>query len=266
VTARRSHTWTAADEALLRQHYGKLPTVELADLIGVSRQTIRHRAAKLGLRWPAVWTDDRTASLGAMYPEHTAAEIAAKLGLSENQVRLKAAELGLKKTKEWFSERQKKIWHDNPGHGARRTQFAAGHATWNKGKSFVAGGRSAETRFKAGRKPHTWHPIGATRVTKDGTIERKISDTRVTRHDFVPVHHLIWRMHGRGSIPAGHVLSFVDGNKANVDINNLAIISRAELMQRNSLHRHPPEVTAVYQAIGAITRQINRRLKNEHRL
>lgn len=266
MTARKIHAWPTADEALLRQHYGKLPTRELAAQIGVSPVAIRGRAAKLGLCWPVLWTAERIASLVAMYPEHTSAEIAAQLGIDEGQVVRQAQQMELKKSTAWKSARQKKIWQDNPDHGARRHQFQRGHATWNKGKPNPPRGRSAEAHFKPGQKPHTWLPIGSTRINGEGTLERKVSDTRVTRHDFVPVHHLIWRMHGRGRIPPGHVLRFVDGNKSNVDINNLELISRAELMRRNSLHNQPPEITAVYQAIGAINRQINRRLKNEHRL
>ena len=44
------------------------------------------------------------------------------------------------------------------------------------------------------------------------SLERKLTDTGVTRRDFVCIHHIIWREAGR-EIPPGHALVFKDGNK-----------------------------------------------------
>ena len=111
------------------------------------------------------------------------------------------------------------------------------------------------TRFKKGNRPHTWHPIGHTRVTKDGYLQRKTADTGVTRRDYVHIHHLVWRMHG-GTVPPGHALVFRDGDRLNLDINNLELITRAEFMRRNTVHRLPPDLKQV----ADLKRQLSRKL------
>lgn len=204
------------------------------------------------------WTAAESAQLTALFPTHSAPEIAAVLGLTTKQVQAHGQHLGLKKSTEWIRERSKKAMAD-PEHPGRRHQFKPGIATWNKG---IAGYMGANvTSFKAGNKPKSWQPIGATR-TADGYLQRKIADTGCTRRDFVPVHHLVWRMHGL-TIPPGHALVFRDSNRLNVDINNLELVSRSDLMRRNSVHRWGIEIGQVAQLKGAVTRQINRRIKQQ---
>lgn len=185
----------------------------------------------------AIWTAEDDATLRALYSHHSANHVARVLHRTRSAVRNRVAKLGLRK-------------RENAG------RFTTGHTTWNKGmKGLDIGGK--ETRFKAGSLPHTWRPIGHTRETKDGYLQRKVQDTRITRHDYVGIHHLVWRMHGR-SIPAGHALVFRDGNNRNFDINNLELVSRADLMRRNTVHRLPKELAQLVQLRGALMRQINK--------
>jgi hypothetical protein len=77
------------------------------------------------------------------------------------------------------------------------------------------------------------------------------------------VHRIIWLDAGR-TIPPGHALVFKDGNKRNFDIDNLEMVTRQELMRRNSYHNnYPKEVGEVIQLRGALNRKINNRLKKE---
>lgn len=138
------------------------------------------------------------------------------------------------------------------------TRFKPGQEPWNSGTHFASGGRSVETRFKPGNKPHTWRPIGTELISKEGYLERKVTDTGVTEHDYVPVHHLVWREAGR-EIPKGSVLVFRDGDKRNFAIDNLELVTRQELMRRNSIHNCGPEIAQLIQLRGAISRQINQR-------
>lgn len=64
--------------------------------------------------------------------------------------------------------------------------------------------------------------------------------------------------------PIGHALVFRDGNKANLDINNLELITRRELMARNTVHRLPKDVALAVQMLGALRRQINNRETPDH--
>lgn len=210
----------------------------------------------------ARWTDDEVAELRRLFPDHTAREISERTGRGVRSIELKARQLGLRKTSEWIAERARAAMAD-PSHPARRTQWQTGNAPYNKGKPHPARGRTLETMFQPGHRPHTWMPIGSDRTSKEGYLQRKTADAGCTRRDYAPVHHLVWRMHGR-TVPAGYALCFIDGDKRNFDINNLELVHRSELMRRNSVHRLPKEAALAYQLVGCIRRQINRRTRQQH--
>lgn len=198
----------------------------------MSKRTNNHR-----------WTAQQTATLRQLYPDLPSAEIAAQLGIATKQVYYKAHKMGLKKSAEFYATRD-----------ADR----------------LNGVRGQQTRFTKGQRPHTWLPIGTERVSGVGYLERKLTDTGCTRRDYVPVHRIVWRDAGR-DIPTGHALVFKDGNKRNFDLDNLELVTRQELMRRNSYHNnYPKEVGEIIQLRGALNRKINQRLKketetNEHR-
>lgn len=207
------------------------------------------------------WTEDELAILRELYPYMRSHDIAARLGCTHQQVLGKAWHLGLRKTKEAIARMARQAM-DDLAHPGRQHQFQKGADPWNKGTHYVAGGRSTETRFKAGarngRAAINWAPIGTERERSDGYLERKLTDTGVTRRDFVCVHHIVWREAGR-EIPPGHALVFKDGNKRNFALDNLELVTRADLMRRNSVHNYGPEIAKLHQLQGAITRQINKR-------
>ena len=106
---------------------------------------------------------------------------------------------------------------------------------------------------RRGRSP-TWLPVGSTRVSADGYLQRKISDTGYPR-DWKSIHILLWEEHV-GPIPTGHCVCFKDNNKQNVVIDNLELITRAERMRRNSIHRYPPELKSAIRVISKLKRTI----------
>lgn len=208
-----------------------------------------------------IWTAAALDMLRKLYPHRSAKECADMLGIKEKSVQYAAAKYSIRKSAEWIAERSR-LAMQRPDHPAHLSRFQPGLIPHNKGKLHPAKGRSIETQFKPGNKPHSWNPIGHDRVTKEGYLQRKTADTGCTRRDYVSVHHLVWRMHGR-IVPPKHALIFIDGNKRNFDINNLAVIHRADLMRKNSVHNHGPEIAKAYQLIGAINRQINRKAKEQ---
>jgi hypothetical protein len=115
----------------------------------------------------------------------------------------------------------------------------------------------AETQFKPGVRPHTWKPIGSRRLTKDGYLQRKISDTGYPPRDWVGEHILLWAK-AHGPIPKGHALIFKDRNKSNICLDNLELITRRELMRRNTIHNYPPELVDVIRLGAALKRQLRR--------
>ena len=65
----------------------------------------------------------------------------------------------------------------------------------------------AETQFKPDTRPHTWKPIGSTRLSREGYLQRKISDTGYPPKDWVGVHILMWQ-EAHGPLPKGFAVSF----------------------------------------------------------
>lgn len=203
-----------------------------------------------------LWTKDEDDILRRRYPHESTDSIAADMGRSTSSIYARVASLGLHKSDSFLAQKRTENAQKLNDLGAQH-RFQPGLVPWNAGRRFVSGGRSIETRFKPGQKPHTWRPIGTERLTKEGYLERKVRDTCVTKNDYKPVHHIVWEEAGR-EMPPGHVLAFKDGNKRNFALENLELLTRKQLMARNTIHNYGPEVAQLAQLRGAIKRQINR--------
>lgn len=205
------------------------------------------------------WTSEQIDLLKRLYPTTGSADLVSLVGHPKTSVLRKANELGLKKPPDWIAQRARERALD-PTHPGAATRFKPGQQPWNAGTKGVMKPNSGT--FKLGQLPHTWRPIGSDRVTPEGYLTRKTADTGVTRRDYVLIHHLVWRMHGR-TVPPGYALVFRDKDRTNVDINNLELVTRQQLMKRNTVHRHGPEIAKLSLLVGAIKRQISRRKKEK---
>ena len=209
------------------------------------------------------WTEAELAVLRAEYATTNTRTLAERLGRSEKTTYAQAHKLGLRKDPRYMSK----------VHGALARQvgaasrFTPGMAAWNKGTHYNPGGRSVETRFKRGElngaARHNYRPIGSLRITKDGILERKVTDDHpVPARRWVSVARLLW-IAAHGPVPDGHVIAFRRGMhttvEAEITLDRLECITRAEHARRNSVHRHGPEIARLTQLKGAITRQINKR-------
>lgn len=190
------------------------------------------------------WTAQEDVRLTELYPNHKLADIASMLGRGISSVANRRQKLGLVRT----PEQQARI-----GNG----QFKPGHKTWNRGKPHSPPG-SEKGRFKPGSKPsNTWRPIGAERMTRDGVVIRKVSDTGQKWRDWRPVQVIEWERHN-GPLPKGHIVVFKDKDRSNLDPGNLEAITRAENMRRNTIGRYPPEYRQAAITLGWFKRKINR--------
>ncbi|MFH0109297.1 HNH endonuclease, partial [Pseudomonas aeruginosa] len=123
------------------------------------------------------WTAEQELVLLRLYPDMPNEVLATRLNKTVQQIYAKAHRLGLKKSPELAKQILQACGRKLQIEG-NATQFPKGHTPWNLGmKGLPARGRSSETQFKKGQKPHTWLPVGSTRVSADGYLQRKISDT-----------------------------------------------------------------------------------------
>ena len=217
------------------------------------------------------WSDIELTILQAHYASTVTRDIATALGIPVELVYRKASSLRLRKSTE-FAASSKSGRLLKGGKLGQAHQFQPGQQPWNKGTNFTAGGRSAETRFKPGRKPEesrNYALIGTLRISKDGYLERKTTDDPAIypARRWVAVHRLVWEA-THGPIPHGHIVVFKRGQKtaieADVTANRLDCISRKEHARRNHPRSHSPELAKLVQLKGAITRQVNRITREAH--
>jgi hypothetical protein len=203
-----------------------------------------------------LWSPEELDAVQRTYPHLPTAEIATQLGCSAKNIYRVAARLGLKKTAAFLASpvAYRLRRGDNVGADFR---FKPGHVPANKGMKMPgwAPGRMAETQFKCGQIGNKYMPIGTERVNPDGYRERKVTDTLGTPRDWKGVQILVWE-EAHGPVPAGRVVIFKDGDKANIVLENLECLSRRDLMLRNSSQRWGPEVFGLIQLRGALNRKI----------
>lgn len=124
----------------------------------------------------------------------------------------------------------------------RTGRFEKGCTACNKGvpMSKEVYEKVSRTMFKPGNMPVNHRAVGSERVNVDGYIEIKVAEPNKWRLK----HNIVWEQH-HGSIPKGSVIVFLDSNKLNVDISNLKLISRSELliMNRHKLFQADAELT-----------------------
>lgn len=152
-------------------------------------------------------------------------------------------------------------------HSGRTGRFEPGRTAENKGRTWAeymppaSQAQCRATTFKKGNHPQTYVPVGTEVIDGGGYRKRKVADPN--RWQFV--HRMVWEQHF-GPIPAGHVVAFRDGDKANRAPENLVLLSRAENAVRNrhliQLAETPEQHRAVI-ALAKLKTEISRREKED---
>lgn len=230
----------------------------------------------LSLRWRAMkrfWTPAELALLTANYANSRTDDLAAALNRTLTTVYQKAIALGLRKTAEYLATQDGGRVQRGKKHDAMKgTQFKPGQAAWNKGTKGIVGVQEAcrATQFKKGRpatEARNYLPIGTQRITREGILEQKMTDdlSMDPHRRWVGVQRLVWEA-AHGPIPAGHVVVFKAGRKTTeaqrITLDALEMLTRDQLMKRNSVHNMPKELALLVQLRGAVNRQINARKKS----
>ena len=210
------------------------------------------------------WTKKELDVLKKHYMDTPTRDLAIRLCRSERSIYKKAEGLCLRKSKEYLNSAAAGRLY--PGHKrGKSTQYKPGNLPHNFGKKgWQAGGNAPKTQFKTGHRPHNQVSIGSERITKDGIRQRKISDTGYVPRDWKSVHSIVWESHF-GPVPAGHIVVFRDGNKKDFSSDNLELITRAENMRRNTIHRLPEALADVCRIRGYLNRRINKRMKQNEK-
>lgn len=103
------------------------------------------------------------------------------------------------------------------------TKFKKGHESWNKGRRFP--GQVNSGSFKKGNVPINHKPVGSERIDVDGYTLVKVAEPNKWRLK----HVLIWEKEN-GPVPKTHSVLFLDQNKRNFSLDNLKLVSKAEVL------------------------------------
>ena len=137
----------------------------------------------------------------------------------------------------------------------RKGYFEKGEKPWNTGTKGLMKANSGT--FKKGDVPATIKPVGSERIcTKDGYVLIKVAEPNPytgapTRYR--AKHQVVWEKHNE-KIPKGMLVTFLDGDKLNCDIENLELISLSENLHRNQLglNKAPKELRPTIRALAKL--------------
>lgn len=106
-------------------------------------------------------------------------------------------------------------------------RFKKGNVPFNKG---IKGFRVSEkTEFKKGNIPLNTKPIGSIRINKDG-----LKEIKYCLHKWRSLHSHLWILQ-HGEIKNSNVVIFKENaDKMNFTINDLQLVTRAELLKMNN--------------------------------
>lgn len=144
-------------------------------------------------------------------------------------------------------------------------RFEKGHNSFNKGKKWnefmsVDGQmNSLKTTFKKGHQPHNHRTIGSERINKDGYVEIKIAEP----NKWQLKHRYVYEQ-AFGIIPKGKKLIFLDGNRLNISLSNLQIISNDQSLIMNqkryfSTNKDLTQTGIIVSKVISETRKLRRR-------
>jgi hypothetical protein len=214
------------------------------------------------------WTAEDDAVLRARYAAEPTLLIAQALGRTLLATFNRAQTLGLAKSPEYLSAFWAASGQRAVTAGAA-TRFARGHVPANKGCAHRPGwapGRMRAGQFRRGERRgvavRLYQPIGTERISKDGYLQRKTNDDLPLQRRWRFVHVLVWEA-ANGPVPEGHAIVFRNGDRRDIRLDNLELVTRAELMRRNTVHNLPAPLAKTVQLLGTLNRQIRRKAREK---
>lgn len=196
------------------------------------------------------------------YPHIRTDIIANKLNRSMRSVYSKAKNMDLKKSAEFLASPESGIFVKGSTAG-KEFRYPKGHVPANKSKKMSSElyEKCKPTMFKKGNLPGNTLKDGEITI-RNNKLGTQYYHIRLSLGKWEYLHRVLWEKENE-PIPKGFNVAFKDNNTANCKIENLELISNAELMQRNSIQNYPKDLQRLIQVKGALKRQINKIIENE---
>ena len=203
------------------------------------------------------WTNEESLLRQKWYgrADMSVSEMSKRLGRPLTLVYQKARSFGLRRPRQVYTECGKNLAQLEQ---SKLHRYQKGCIPANKGKKMNPDTytKCAGTMFKKGNMPANHRDVGSERINKDGYIEVKVAEP----NKWKAKHRVIWE-EANGPVEKGYNVQFKDGNRLNVSLDNLYLISRQrQLKEQNSLMaRYPKELQDIIRLRGAVKRQIKRK-------
>lgn len=142
------------------------------------------------------------------------------------------------------------------------SRYKKGHKSWCAGMKGLRIPGSEKGWFKKGQKSTTEKPLGS-EYTSDGYVMVKVKMNGPRDKRWKLKHVLIWEKYN-GPVPKDNVVTFLDGNKRNFDINNLACIRKGvnSVLNKKKLRSENKEIFEARVAQIELDQKIKRITKN----
>jgi hypothetical protein len=115
----------------------------------------------------------------------------------------------------------------------RDCRIKPGSVPYNKGRKGYCPPGSEKGWFKPGQAPVNTMPLRSERVNADGYVEVKYAEkSGPPKNRWKGKHIIIWEK-AHGPVPKSHAVIFADGNRRNLKLKNLVLVSRKELAVLN---------------------------------
>ena len=164
----------------------------------------------------------------------------------------------------WSKEEKEYLKEITPGHhyaeivelmNKKFDREFTGIVPYNKGQKGVWNKGSEKSWFKKGKAPTNHRPVGSESVdAKDGYLSVKVAEP----NKWELKHKVIWEK-ANGKMPEGYCVIFADKNKRNFNLDNLVLVSKAELliMNKEKLIKKDANLTKVGVNIAKVKAKVN---------
>lgn len=183
-----------------------------------------------------LWTAEEDEVLKELYATSETKVLAEKLDRRIGMVYHRAFVLGIYKDESYRKEVNfnlgKRLGDAGLGH-----RFERGHKPHNTGKKMSPEvyERAAATMFKKGQVAKNKLPVGTISVRNDNRTGNSYFYIKYSEVKWMELHRYLW-IQCVGTVPPGHVVTFIDGDSLNCCIENLKLITMRENRIRNSGH------------------------------
>jgi hypothetical protein len=210
-----------------------------------------------------IWLDRERELMKQLFAFTYTETLAQMLKRSYTSVCSQAHLMGLKKSESFMqAELAKQAQRLSTSGVAHR--YAKGHVPANKGQKMTKDlyQKIQSTMFQKGREPHNALAPGE-EVLRTDSKGKQYWMIKVPGETKLKYKHVwLWETQ-HGTVAKGYNIIFVDGNPLHCVLENLACISNAELMKRNTIHRFPTELKSTIRLVSKLNKTIKNAKKQD---